>query len=108
MSQVILYNTNTHVNQTNTPGQALSGRYVIVQMDNGEGVPLSLKEVRSYGIKGETPRKEGSFNFLEIGWYRFNRRNDERQWLSAGYAWHSRPRTTTLSSNLRNGGDESG
>ena len=33
---------------------------------------------------------------------------DERQWLSAGYAWHSRPRTTTLSSNLRNGGDESG
>ena len=34
--------------------------------------------------------------------------DDERQWLSAGYAWHSRPRTTTLSSNLRNGGDESG
>ena len=34
--------------------------------------------------------------------------SDERQWLSAGYAWHSRPRTTTLSSNLRNGGDESG
>ena len=29
---------------------------------------------------------------------------DERQWLSAGYAWHSRPRTTTLSSNLRNAG----
>ena len=33
---------------------------------------------------------------------------DERQWLSAGYAWHSRPRPTTSSSNLRNGGDESG
>ena len=30
--------------------------------------------------------------------------DDERQWLSAGYAWHSRPRTTTLSSNLRNAG----
>ena len=30
--------------------------------------------------------------------------SDERQWLSAGYAWHSRPRTTTLSSNLRNAG----
>ena len=62
------------LNRINIPGQAVSGRYVIVQMDNGEGVPLSLKEVRSYGIKGETPRKEGSFNFLEIGWYRFNRR----------------------------------
>ena len=34
--------------------------------------------------------------------------DDERQWLSAGYAWHSRPRPTTSSSNLRNGGDESG
>ena len=38
----------------------------------------------------------------------FYKKLDERQWLSAGYAWHSRPRTTTLSSNLRNGGDESG
>ena len=37
-----------------------------------------------------------------------NRFTDERQWLSAGYAWHSRPRPTTSSSNLRNGGDESG
>ena len=34
--------------------------------------------------------------------------HDERQRLSAGYAWHSRPRTTSLSSNLTNGGDESG
>jgi len=30
-------------------GEALSGRYVIVQMDNGEGVPLHLKEVMSFG-----------------------------------------------------------
>ena len=44
----------------------MSGRYVIVQMDNGEGVPLSLKEVRSYGIKGETPRKEGSLTSLKL------------------------------------------
>ena len=36
------------------PGQALSGRYVIVQMDNGEGVPLNLREVMAFGEKGET------------------------------------------------------
>ena len=44
----------------------------------------------------------------EGGWssHHFSRiqHTDERQWLSAGYAWHSRPRTTTLSSNLRNAG----
>ena len=28
------------------------GRYVIIQMDNGEGVPLNLKEVRAYGLQG--------------------------------------------------------
>ena len=27
----------------------MSGRYVIVQMDNGEGIPLNLKEVRAFG-----------------------------------------------------------
>ena len=30
----------------------MSGRYVIVQMDNGEDVPLNLKEVRVYGQAG--------------------------------------------------------
>ena len=40
------------------PGQALSGRYVIVQMDNGEGVPLNLKEVVAFGETGETPGAE--------------------------------------------------
>jgi len=34
-------------------GEAMSGRYVIVQMDNGVGVPLNLKEVRAFGAKGE-------------------------------------------------------
>jgi len=34
-------------------GQAMSGRYVIVQIDNGEGLPLSLREVRAFGVKGE-------------------------------------------------------
>ena len=28
------------------------GRYVIIQMDNGDGVPLNLKEVRAYGLQG--------------------------------------------------------
>ena len=32
----------------------MSGRFVIVQMDNGVGVPLNLKEVRAFGMKGET------------------------------------------------------
>ena len=35
-------------------GEAMSGRYVIVQMDNGVGVPLNLKEVRAFGANGET------------------------------------------------------
>jgi len=34
-------------------GEAISGRYVIVQMDNGVGVPLNLKEVKAFGAKGE-------------------------------------------------------
>ena len=38
------------------PGQALSGRYVIVQMDNGEGVPLNLREVMAFEMKGGTPK----------------------------------------------------
>ena len=36
----------------------MSGRYVVVQMDNGEGVPLNLREVMAFGEKGETPRSE--------------------------------------------------
>ena len=32
----------------------MSGRYVIVQMDNDEGVPLNLREVMAFGEKGET------------------------------------------------------
>ena len=40
----------------NIPGEPLLGRYVIVQMDNGVGVPLNLKEVRAFGAKGETLR----------------------------------------------------
>ena len=31
----------------------MSGRYVIVQMDNGEGVSLNLREVIAFGKKGE-------------------------------------------------------
>ena len=49
------------LNRINIPGQAVSGRYVIVQMDNGEGVPLSLKEVKAFGVKGETPGSEGIY-----------------------------------------------
>ena len=40
------------------PGKPLSGRFVIVQMDNGEDVPLNLKEVRVYGQVGR--RLKGS------------------------------------------------
>ena len=32
----------------------MSGRYVIVQMDNGEGIPLNLKEVRAFGSAGNS------------------------------------------------------
>ena len=35
----------------NYPGQGLSGRYIIVQMDNGN-LPLNLREVTAYGIVG--------------------------------------------------------
>ena len=42
----------------NISGNAFSGRYVIVQMDNGEGVPLNLREVTAFGDKGETSRAE--------------------------------------------------
>ena len=38
----------------NIPGEPLLGRYVIVQMDNGEDVALNLKEVRAFGTQGET------------------------------------------------------
>ena len=43
----------------NIPGPTLSGRYVIVQMDNGllNGL-LNLREVRAFGEKGEAPRSE--------------------------------------------------
>ena len=36
----------------------MSGRYVVVQIDNGEGVPLNLREVMAFGKKGETSRSE--------------------------------------------------
>ena len=36
----------------------MSGRYVIVQMDNGEGASLNLREVMAFGEKGEAPRSE--------------------------------------------------
>ena len=42
----------------NVAGPAVSGRYVIVQMDNGEDVPLNLREVMAFGGKGETPSSE--------------------------------------------------
>ena len=32
---------------TNIPGQALSGRYVVVQMNNGENTPHNLKKVKA-------------------------------------------------------------
>lgn len=34
------------------PGQAAFGRYVIVQMDNGEDTQLNLKEVKAFGDRG--------------------------------------------------------
>ena len=37
----------------NIPGPTMSGRYVIVQMDNGEGAFLNLREVMAFGEKGE-------------------------------------------------------
>ena len=33
----------------NIPGQAMPGRFVIVQMDNGQTTPLNLKEVKASG-----------------------------------------------------------
>ena len=36
----------------NIPGQAMSGRFVIVQMDNGNDVPLNLEEVKAFGESG--------------------------------------------------------
>ena len=35
----------------------MSGRYVIVQMDNGEGVHLNLREVMAFGPKGDTQKR---------------------------------------------------
>ena len=42
-------------NIINIQGQALSGRYLIVQMDNGEGVSLNLREVMAFGMNGKSP-----------------------------------------------------
>ena len=39
----------------------MSGRYVIVQMDNGEGVHLNLREVMAFGPKGDTQKKRTLF-----------------------------------------------
>jgi len=36
-------------------GQAASGRFVIVQMNNGNDVPLNLKEVKAFGGSGPPP-----------------------------------------------------
>ena len=36
----------------NIPGEPLLGRYVIVQMDNGDNVPLNLREVIAFGEAG--------------------------------------------------------
>jgi len=43
----------TNGQRINITGQVVVGRYVIIQMDNGEGVPLNLKEVRAYGLQGD-------------------------------------------------------
>lgn len=40
----------------NIPGEPLLGRYVIVQMDNGDNVPLNLREVIAFGEAGETQK----------------------------------------------------
>ena len=40
----------------NIPGPAMSGRFVIVQMDNG-GDELNLKEVKAFGRPGNFTKK---------------------------------------------------
>ena len=44
------------MNILNIPGEPLLGRYVIVQMDNGDNVPLNLREVVAFGEAGETQK----------------------------------------------------
>ena len=67
----------------NYPGQGLSGRYVIVQMDNGN-LPLNLRKVTAYGIVGawnvcemqETGTgKKMAFNWLEHEYVNVTREN---------------------------------
>ena len=36
----------------------MTGRYVVVQMDNGEGVWLNLREVMAFGERGKRPTGE--------------------------------------------------
>ena len=52
----------------NVAGPAVSGRYVIVQMDNGEGVHLNLREVRAFGPKGDTQKR--TEHYLDWIYYR--------------------------------------
>jgi len=46
--------------------QALSGRYVTVLMNNGDNVPLNLKEVRAYGKAGRNRRTESSSAYKRL------------------------------------------
>ena len=55
----------------NFAGVELSGRYVIVQMDNGEGVHLNLREVRAFGPKGDTQKK--TEHYLDWIYYRIRK-----------------------------------
>merc|ERR1711872_145201 len=49
-------------------GQAVSGRYVIIQMDNGEGVPLNLREVRAFGPKVSACANDKCVETCDEGW----------------------------------------
>ena len=56
--KLVLYSISLKI-LINIPGPTLSGRYVIVQMDNGllNGL-INLREVMAFGEKGEAPRSE--------------------------------------------------
>ena len=44
----------------------MSGRYVIVQMNNGENTPLNLKEVKAFGRPGNNTQLNIVINFLAV------------------------------------------
>ena len=52
LANCILSLVKRHYKNLDFLGKPLTGRYVIVQMDNGDDVPLNLKEVRVYGNAG--------------------------------------------------------